>query len=916
MEIENMPNEKPKSGLTRRGFLELSAGTAALGAASYLLAGRISTLVPMVSAADVYKGDGWYPGLCKMCMQGDCVTRNHVVNGIVVQVEGDPRAPNNAGRLCPRGNAAIMQMYNPWRVKAPLKRTNPKKGLNEDPKFVEITWDEAIQTVGTRLAKVRADDPRKFVMVSGFGQFASYFSAMLPFMSIYGSPNDVPSRGQACAYHFFGSLVHMAIPDSVADMDRTEYVINIGRSQGPNIAVASSGSKVYVDAIERGCKIITVDPRCSPEASKAHEWVPIKPGTDFTFVTSMLYTMLYEMDINQLDVWSIKNRSNGPYLIGPDGEYVVDKASQKPLMWDEVEKRAKPFDAMPSMNAALSGTYEVNGVTAVPALQLIKDSVKTYTPEWAESISTVPAATIRRITNEFVSHAKIGSTIVIDGFTFPFRPVAVQVERGAWQHPSIGPWTDGVGKIIQELVGSLEVPGGATGNFAPQSMILSPGDDGVKAPSAEAVAKPWKFPPDLIDSHSFYPLSHTLPSLMAKAILDPKTYHIPYEVEILFSSGGNPIHANFARDTFEKMYAKVPFSFTMSLTLDETAVMADIVLPEDSFLERQSFEFSLLQVVQPHKVSTASTRSIAMFGRRDTTKIQKLHNTKNSVDIIMDLADKCGILTGDMGFLRMMSLMMGAPQLDTSRRPTLDELGEAILKTGYGAEKTLAGCTDAAGPVYKYKTIGKENFNYYYWPDNKTRLSMYHIHPLRVGRKLKADLKEAGLTTVPGWKEEDMDFFFHGFRATPNWILTEELSAPKEYDLWAFNWKTPGFPFYCGDTYGNVWLNETMKKFDPYEFAIWINTETAKKRGIKDGDTIIVESRYGKAQGAAKVTELVHPLAIGVPASHGARSTMANPIVSDGPNFNALCTIEETHRAIDPISGGIEEGPAVKVYKA
>ena len=178
-------------------------------------------------------------------------------------------------------------------------------------------------------------------------------------------------------------------------------------------------------------------------------------------------------------------------------------------------------------------------------------------------------------------------------------------------------------------------------------------------------------------------------------------------------------------------------------------------------------------------------------------------------------------------------------------------------------------------------------------------------------------MASVGISTIPGWRDEDMDFWWKAFQALPEWVTTEEFGARgSEYDLWAFNWKTPGFPFYCGDTYGNVWLRETMSTFDPYEYAILVNADTAAKKGIEDGDTIVVESRYGQTQGKAKVTHLMHPDAVGVPASHGARSNLANPIVAEGPYFNALCTIEEKYRAIDPISGGIEEAPAVKIYKA
>lgn len=242
------------------------------------------------------------------------------------------------------------------------------------------------------------------------------------------------------------------------------------------------------------------------------------------------------------------------------------------------------------MQCALEGSYEVDGVACQPAFQLIKDAVEPYTPEWDESVSTVPVETIRTLARELVEHARIGSTVVIDGFTFPFRPVAIQYERGAYQHTIEGPFGDLVGKILLELVGALEVPGGVTGNQTPRADLLEPDADGVVKVRGEAAGVHWVWPPNAVDSRSFYPVSHTLVHLAAKGILDPEAYHLAYEPEVLFTCGGNPMRSSFDRALFEAAYAKVPFSVSLSLTFDEAATMADIVLPEDAFLERAIHE--------------------------------------------------------------------------------------------------------------------------------------------------------------------------------------------------------------------------------------------------------------------------------------------------------------------------------------
>jgi anaerobic selenocysteine-containing dehydrogenase len=909
----DQPVIKPK--ITRRMFLKTSATVAAVATAGELLSrGRAMTLISDANAQSAAKEDGWYPGVCKFCMQGDCQERVHVVDGIVVQVEGEPRALQNQGALCPRGNSAIMQMYNPWRVKAPVKRTNPKKGLNEDPGFVEITWDEALNTVSDKLKAVRQDDPRKVIVCSGFGVrniSLGWFEAA------YGTPNDVPSRGSACAYHFGSALVNGNGPDNVPDIEKCDYIINIARTLGPNIATSSVGTRHMLDAVNnRGMKIVNVDPRSSPEVAKSSEWVPIRPGTEQAFLLGMLYTALYEIGNAKLDMWFIKNRTNGPYLIGPDGDYVFDKASNKPLIWDEVENRARTFDEIPPMQSALEGSYVVDGVKCSPGFQLIKDTIKPYTPEWAEEISTVSAATIRRLTQEFIDHAKIGSTVTIDGFTMPFRPVSIQFERGAYQHTIEGSFGDLVSKILCELVGCLEVPGGQTGNSTPSKAWLEPGEDGVRKPGGESAGEEFVWPPERIDSKGFYPVSHTLVHLMAKGILDPQTYHLAYEPEVMLTSGGGPIRSSFDRAVFEQAYAKIPYHVALSLTYDESAMMADIVLPDQAFLEKDQYQPGS-SAPPGHKVMIDATRGQRAFYWRDASKIRPAYNAHSADQTLLDLADRIGIMTGEKGVVAQVNKsykLEDANVLDINSTPTLRQISEAYLKQTFGNQYSLENVNDANGPVYDYVTRGAKNYNYFYWPDNTTRHPMYFNQMIRVANKLHAALAEAGLDGIPGWV--DQNDYWKAFVPIPVWTPCPEFDAPAEYDLWAINWKTPMAPFYCGDTHGNVWLHETMSTFDPYEYAIWMNSATAKSKGIQDGDTIVVESRYGKTQGRVKVTELIHPEVVGIPSGHGAASIMANPIVAEGPYFNALCSIHEKDQATDPITGGIEEGPAVKVYKA
>ncbi len=461
--------------ITRRTFLKTSAAMAAIAATSdKILASPGSMLIPTVASAapEVVTKHG----NCAFCQQGDCQTIYKMINGVVVKVEGDPDSPISQGRLCARGNSAIMNLYNPYRVKAPLKRTNPEKGVDVDPKWVEISWDEALNTVGEKLKAVKAKDPRGLVVNESFGSKETKIRT--PFQQASGTPNMVGSHGPTCSVHYASYLVQGGAPVSIPDLTYAEYHITQGRTCGPNFAVPPASRRLTA-ALERGMKFVDIDPRNSEEGSKG-EWIPIRPGTETAFNLAMASVMMHE--IKKIDEWFLKARTNAVYLIDAAGDYVRDPESKKPLMMNGKTNKAVPFDDPNYMDTVLEGNFTVNGIACQPAYQAIKTAFKQYTPEWQEPITSIPAATVRRIAQEFVDHAHIGATIVVDGFTFPYRPVGFNNERGTADHKG-GTYADLVTKTISMLVGNIEVPGGMQANTARGPIPLKPDKDGTVTPA-------------------------------------------------------------------------------------------------------------------------------------------------------------------------------------------------------------------------------------------------------------------------------------------------------------------------------------------------------------------------------------------------------------------------------------------------
>jgi len=860
----------------------------------------------------------WIYSFCMGCMQADCSTRVYLRDGVVVNIEGNPDSPLSQGKVCIRGIAAVQGLYNPYRVKAPMKRTNPEKGPDIDPGWVEISWEEALDTVSQRLKKIREEDPRKLAVWEGWGaaedflitckeweKSVNYTQGSLIFPRAFGTPNEVISHGPLCAIHYAANLVHGQHPEYITDLQHCKYLIAPGRTVGPN-AGSPHATRRFLDAIDRGMKLVTLDPRFSPEASKAYRWIPVRPGTELAFALAMIHVIFYE--IKKFDEWSVKNRTNGPYLIGPDGYYFRDNATGKPLVWDPVDNRAKTFDDSTIRDYALEGEYTVAGVKAKPALQLIKEQMKDYTPEWAEEITTIPASTIREVTQEFVEHAQIGSTITIDGFEFPLRPAQFAGSGRGTMSQKGGTYFDLAGKIINLLVGSVEVPGGITGNRNPGACAetLQPNKDGVVTPIMEAVGVPFKFPPDHVAMNEFYPHSHATPYLLVRSVLDPKKYYLDYELDTMLICGANSIRSTSDRELFIKAFQKVPFIVTISVNFDEPAMMADIVLPEHHFLERRYARFYLVV----HQNIDDSARGLIMALGRNP--VQPLFNTMRMDDILIELADRAGFRTGPGGIndcINVAFQLQGKNRLDPDKKYTIDEMIDRRVKQVFGDEYSFDHLLKH-GVIYRYDATGKRGYNYYYWPDNQTRFPIYFDLLKAAGDRMRENLKKYNIK-LPNWK--DQEDYFRYYEPIPYWIPNPELSAPPEYDMWVCNWKTHFMPFGAGDTQQNAWLAE-LREVDPYELYVWINPEAASKKGLKNGDEVCIESQHGKTRGKLKLTELIHPEVVGIPACYGSGTMLMSPDARRGTYYNLLLSGDE-ETSIDPVSGSICISPRVKVYK-
>jgi anaerobic selenocysteine-containing dehydrogenase len=300
--------------------------------------------------------------------------------------------------------------------------------------------------------------------------------------------------------------------------------------------------------------------------------------------------------------------------------------------------------------------------------------------------------------------------------------------------------------------------------------------------------------------------------------------------------------------------------------------------------------------------------------------IKNIYNTMHVDDIFMELAERIGILYGENGMydrlnrdtdyiIKEQGLNLREPYLlDINKKYTMDEIFERQVKSWKFNEGETMEDLEREGYIAKWQP--KTNaYNYYYWPENKTRHEFYIINLKRTGERLKKNLEKHQIK-FPGVEDESLVFDL--YKPVPYWVPNSEMDAPPEYDLWAVNWKTPYYSSDIGGVIGNPWLAEIYKK-DPWEAVICLNRGTADKKGLKDGDRVIVASRYGEVDGLVRVSELFHPDSVGISGAYGMGTAQSNPVSKEGPLFNRLLTTAE--ETLDSISGGIEIAPRVKVVK-
>jgi thiosulfate reductase / polysulfide reductase chain A len=283
--------------------------------------------------------DNWVFSICGMCTVR-CPIKVNVCNGKVVFIQGNPHVPAMKGAVCPRGAAGTGLIYDSERPQTPLIR----EGKRGEGRWRKATWQESLDHVADRLNQVKNTyGARAIALTDRGGPFRDLHRA---FLRGIGTPN-YNNHDSSCArnvQHSALSLTGKGRKAVAYDFKNSRHVVLQFRNIFESVNVQEVND--LMDAMENGCKLSVIDIRANISASKAHNFMMIRPGTDYAFNLAVIHEIISKRFYNE----GFKNR----YIEG----------------FAELADFAAP-----------------------------------YTPEWAEKETGIPASLLRRFVRDLAQAA-------------------------------------------------------------------------------------------------------------------------------------------------------------------------------------------------------------------------------------------------------------------------------------------------------------------------------------------------------------------------------------------------------------------------------------------------------------------------------------------------------------------------------
>ncbi|MCP5266089.1 MAG: molybdopterin-dependent oxidoreductase [Burkholderiaceae bacterium] len=897
---------------------------------------------------------------CYMCACR-CGIRVHLRDGEVRYIEGNPDHPLNKGVICAKGSSGIMKQYSPARITQPLRR---RQGAERgDGDFEPISWEEVFSTLAERLGRIRSSDPSKFALFTGRDQMQALTGM---FARQFGTPNYA-AHGGFCSVNMAAGMIY-TIGGSFwefggPDLDRARLFVMIGTAEDHH----SNPLKVAISKFKRaGGRFVSINPVRTGYSAIADEWVPIRPGTDGALLLALIHEIIA---MGLYDREFLARYTNAGELVNVDetddefGMFVrteipMEEACYEPqnkLWWDR-HGDAPVITHTEGADPFLLGEFELPGGQAVkPSFQLLKERVAAYTPEWAERITGVSAATIRRLAYEMGITARDQQIELPIAWTDSWgkehdrvtgNPVAFHAMRGLAAH-SNGFQTIRALGILMSILGTIDRPGG----FRHKVPFPRPIPPCARTPTSPGAVKPdtpldgmplgWPSDPDdlfvaedgtpvrIDKAFSWeYPLS--VHGLMHNVITNAWRGD-PYRIDTLmlfmanmaWNSTMNTVEVRrMLNDRDENGDYKIPFLVVCDAFHSETTAFADLVLPDTTYLER-------------HDVMSILDRPISEFdGPVDAVRVPVVPpkgDCKPFQEVLIELGTRLKL----PAFVDREGRRKYRDYPDfVVNYETEPGSGVGFLSgwRGKGGEKSLVGepnpkqweMYERNGCVFHYELpksyqyMRNWNQGYLAW-SQRNRITRW-AEPVNVqiysevlmrfrqaangkglSRKPPAHLAQRVATYC-----DPLPFYYEP--------LEGQITDKTRYPLAAVT-QRPMAMYHAWDSQ-NAWLRQIHA-----HNMLYVSPETARAEGIADGDWIWVESQWGRVKCQAKFSEAVHPgtvwtwNAVGKAsgawnlapdANESRRGFLLNHLISEELPINAGAQVGEAERTVsnaDPITG-------------
>lgn len=221
--------------------------------------------------------------VCSLC-PGACGISVKKINGRPVKIEGLDDYPINNGGACLHGISGLQYLYDPARIKTPLKKNGNK--------FEKISWDEAISLVARTLGEIReSGTPESLGLITGAGN-GSTAQLFARFMDAFGSPNTYTMPSLETNLALTAATLHNSDRSLGFDLDHSDFILSFGAAiiegwGSPVACIQANASRR-----ERKAKLVQVDYRLSNTANAADKIIAVKPGTEADLALGLCAVLL------------------------------------------------------------------------------------------------------------------------------------------------------------------------------------------------------------------------------------------------------------------------------------------------------------------------------------------------------------------------------------------------------------------------------------------------------------------------------------------------------------------------------------------------------------------------------------------------------------------------------------------------